>query len=390
MFETFIIQPIFNLILFIYSVIPGNDFGVAIILFTIITRFAMWPLIKKQLHQTRVMRELQPQIKEIKKKAKGDRTLESQLMMELYKEKGVNPLSSLGLLFVQLPIFIGLFSALKSLESPARLIHLPYSFIRSMQPVQDILADVTSKTNFAVVQLQSGQASSELADKIAQTGLNISEPITTAQLEALSSENLNLLYNDILVNTPVPGVKELLVNGPFFDQHLFGIDLSRSAIESGMPIYVPLLIIAVLAGVMQYLQTKQISAGKKEKKQNKTIRQILKESSDGKEPDQAEINAVVGSRMTLFFAPMIAYISAISLGGLAVYFLASGTMGYLQQRLVLNRDVEEMEDIADEPEATDDPKADKKPKDKTKKAATKKTKKSPNKNKGKQRNKKKR
>lgn len=370
MFETLIIQPIFNLLLFIYAVIPGNDFGVAIIIFTLIARFAMWPLLRKQLHQTKVMRQLQPEIKKIKKQTKGNRALESQMMMELYKEKGVNPMSSIGLLLVQLPIFIGLFSALRSLESPSRLIHLPYSFIRSMQPVQDILANVTFKTNEAVHTLQSGGANSDVADKIATTGLNVTQPITTIQLEALSSEQLNFLYNDVLVNN-VNGAVENLVHGPFFDQHLFGvIDLSRSAIQAGLPIYWPLLIIAILAGVVQYLQTKQITATRSddEKAPKKSIRQILKESSDGKEPDQSEINSVVSSRMSLFFAPMIGYISAISLGGLAVYFLSSGVIGYLQQLRVLNQDVEEMEEIADEPDPVE-------PKKKTttkKKAKTKK------------------
>ncbi len=350
-FETFIIQPIFNLLLFIYAVIPGNDFGVAVILFTLIARFAMWPLLKKQLHQTKVMREMQPEIKKIKKATKGDRKAESAAMMELYKEKGINPMSSIGLLLVQLPIFIGLFSALNSMESPARLIHLPYSFIRSMGPVQAILGNVTNQTNEAVTTLQAS-GSTEVADKVAETGLNVVEPITTLQLQALSSDQLNFLYNDVLINN-VGDTVEKLVTGPFFDQHLFGfINLSRSAIQAGSSIYWPLVIIAILAGVMQYLQTKQISANNPNDKKapKKTIRQILKESADGKDPDQSEINAVVGSRMSLFFAPMIAYISAISLGGLAVYFFASGTIGYLQQRFLLNQDVEEMEDIADEPD----------------------------------------
>jgi len=89
MFETFIIQPILNLLLFIYAIMPGSDFGVAIILFTLITRFAMWPLIKKQLHQTKMMKAMQPEIKKVKKNANGDRTLENQLMMELIKKKAL-------------------------------------------------------------------------------------------------------------------------------------------------------------------------------------------------------------------------------------------------------------------------------------------------------------
>lgn len=347
MFETLIIQPIFNLLLVVYSILPGNDFGVAVIIFTVLIRFAMWPLLKKQLHQTKVMKELQPEIKKLKKKANGDRQLEGQLMMELYREKGVNPFSQIGLLFVQLPVFIGLFSALRSLESPARLISMPYSWVRSLEPVQAIISNVTTKTNEV---LSSGQAGSEAIDRLSGFGVDVSGPVSTAQLESLSSEQLEILYNQILVSSE-SGATETLVNGPFFDQLLFGvIDLSRAAIQAGSSVYWPLMVVAVLAGVFQYLQTKQITANNASKDKNaKTIGQILKESKDGKEPDQGEINSAVGSRMSMFFAPLIGYISAISLGGLSVYFLTSGVVGYVQQRFVLNQDVEEMEEIADEP-----------------------------------------
>lgn len=310
----------------------------------------MWPLVKKQLHQTKVMRQMQPEMKKIKQKSKGNRTLESQLMMELYKEKGVNPLSSIGLLIVQVPILIGLFSALNSLESPARLISLPYSFVQSTQSVEEITSNVVSKTN-AAIETARQEDPQAVNSGISSIGLNPDEPLGEAQLRALSHEQLTRLYNEILVDKESKDARnKSLVHGPFFDQHLFGIDLSRRGIQAGHPVYIPLIIFAVLAGVVQYLQTKQLSGGRTDSKERKTIRQILRESSEGKEPDQSEINAAVGSRMSLFFAPMIAYISAISLGGLAVYFLTSGIVGYIQQRSILEHDVEEMEEIADEPE----------------------------------------
>jgi len=61
-FEVLIVQPIFNLLLFIYSIVPYADFGVAVIIFTVIVRFAMWPLVVKQLHQVKAMRKLQPEL----------------------------------------------------------------------------------------------------------------------------------------------------------------------------------------------------------------------------------------------------------------------------------------------------------------------------------------
>ena len=60
-----IVRPIVNILFVIYSVV--GDFGLAIIIFTIIVKFAMWPLMKRQLHQTKIMREIQPELAEIKK-----------------------------------------------------------------------------------------------------------------------------------------------------------------------------------------------------------------------------------------------------------------------------------------------------------------------------------
>jgi membrane protein insertase Oxa1/YidC/SpoIIIJ len=67
MFTTLIVQPIFNVLSAIYAVIPGHDFGIAIILFTISTPGLHYILLlKKQLKNTKAMRELQPELKKIK------------------------------------------------------------------------------------------------------------------------------------------------------------------------------------------------------------------------------------------------------------------------------------------------------------------------------------
>src|SRR5262245_36456941 len=110
-----IVQPIFNLMVLIYGLLPGHNFGLTIIIFTIVVRLLMWPLIKKQLHQVKVMRKLQPELQRIKKEAKGDKRQESLLMMELYKERGVNPFGTIGVLIIQIPILIGLYVGLRKL-----------------------------------------------------------------------------------------------------------------------------------------------------------------------------------------------------------------------------------------------------------------------------------
>lgn len=111
LFDIILTQPIFNLLAFIYAFVA--DFGIAIIILTIIVRMILWPLVKKQLHQTKVMRAIQPELKKIKKQANGNRMVESQLMMELYKEKGVKPMGSMLVLVIQIPVFLALFSVIR-------------------------------------------------------------------------------------------------------------------------------------------------------------------------------------------------------------------------------------------------------------------------------------
>ncbi len=377
LFETLIIQPIFNIILFIYSIVPGNDFGVAIILFTILVRFAMWPTLKKSLHQSRIMKKIQPKIKEIRRKNKGDKQTEAAQLMELYKEEGVSPFGTMGLLLIQMPVMFGLFAALRALiYSPIRIIELPYSFIRSSESVQHIIDGVAGKTNEAATQLNipSYQDSvlaqvdpegtlSEAARESVVAEMNISHqaivdnygvPISSDTLQTLNHDQLTQLYTqDLVINNEVyleaGGSSTELVQGPFFEQFLGSfVDLSKTAIGSE-EIYIPLVIVAAVAGIAQYFVGKQLRP-KTDKASKKGLRSILKDAKDGKDPEQSEINAAVGGNMAVLFAPLIAYISLISPGGLALYFATSGVVGYLQQRFLLEQDVEEMEEMADKAE----------------------------------------
>lgn len=142
LFEILFTQPIFNLLLFLYGIIPGQDLGIAVIVFTVIIRLLMWPLLKKQLHQSKVMRELQPQLAQLKKKAKGNKQLEAQMMMELHKEKGVSPFGSIGLLLVQIPFFIALYSAVDIIANQRDQIpRFTYDFLNSIPGVSAITSN---------------------------------------------------------------------------------------------------------------------------------------------------------------------------------------------------------------------------------------------------------
>lgn len=143
MFNTFIVQPVINLLVLIYALLPGHNFGVAIILFTVVVRLLMWPLVKKQLHHAKAMRELQPELKRIKKETKGDRQKESMMTMALYKEKEINPFSSIGLLIVQIPILIALYSGIsKIIKDPQALLDYAYPFVEKIGNLPELAANI--------------------------------------------------------------------------------------------------------------------------------------------------------------------------------------------------------------------------------------------------------
>lgn len=148
-FDLLIVQPIFNLLLFIYNFV--GDFGIAIIILTIIIRFCLLPMVRKQLRQTKLMREIQPELQRIKKQAKGDKMVESQQMMALYKEKGIKPMSSMLVLIVQLPIFMAVFWVIRNWDY--YLDSFTYPFLQNFMNIPNIIAEHATPMLFGVVDL---------------------------------------------------------------------------------------------------------------------------------------------------------------------------------------------------------------------------------------------
>jgi YidC/Oxa1 family membrane protein insertase len=125
--------------------LPFHNFGVAIIIFTILVRTAMYPLLRKQLHNAMAMKKLQPEMKKIKKAAAGDKQKESALMMELYKEKGVNPFSSIGIILVQLPILIALYRGITAIvKNPEAIVTHTYSWVQNLPYIEQLAKNIKS------------------------------------------------------------------------------------------------------------------------------------------------------------------------------------------------------------------------------------------------------
>lgn len=141
MLHDILVQPLINLLVTIYALVPGHDFGVAIIIFTILVRLALWPLVKKQIRQQRALRELQPEIAKIKARTKGDKQKEAMLVMELYREREINPFGSIGLILIQFPILIALFVALRTILKDDQIVAESYEFVRNLGYMKQVAAD---------------------------------------------------------------------------------------------------------------------------------------------------------------------------------------------------------------------------------------------------------
>jgi YidC/Oxa1 family membrane protein insertase len=136
-FQIIFYQPILNLLVFIYDIVPGHDLGVAIIILTIIIKLILLPLSKKSLTSQKKLQDLQPQIEEIKKKYGNKKDEMGRAMMQLYKDNKVNPFSSCLPLVIQLPFLIAVFRVFQSGLTNGSL-NLIYSFIPRPEVIHTI------------------------------------------------------------------------------------------------------------------------------------------------------------------------------------------------------------------------------------------------------------
>ena len=143
--NSLIINPMVNTVLFIYSLI--GSFGLAIIIFTLLIRLITHPLTVQQMRGTQKMQDMQKskEYQELQKKYKDDKQKLQQEQMKLYQEMGINPLGSCLPMLIQFPIIIGLYQAIiRSLAvTPLQLAQLnksiyPFLDISKILPVDNI------------------------------------------------------------------------------------------------------------------------------------------------------------------------------------------------------------------------------------------------------------
>ncbi len=299
--DMIVVRPIVNILFVIFNLV--HDFGLAIIIFTVLVKLLMLPLTKRQLNQTKLIRKIQPELTQIKKNCKGNKQLESLQTMDLYKRYNVKPFASILTLIIQLPIFIAIFSAIRVIATP-----LP----------QDNL-------------------NNRAYDIVAYEGSEIKE-----------LEEKQKVYLNDLQNKDIPAEEKASYD---FQPQLFGVinlDVKASDVLMGKFSWSALFILvcAIMASVVQYFATKQqMPSGKSEKK--KKFRDILKEAKDGKEIDEADISSMTTGQMSAMM-PIMMFVIMFNLNGaLAFYYFLSNIITIIQQRIVLKKVDAEIDAVTD-------------------------------------------
>jgi len=214
--DLIVVQPMTNILLTIYGLL-GN-FGIAIILFTILIRLATHPLMVKQIKSSQKMQELNnsKQFKDMQEKYKGNKEKLSQEQMKLYQEMGYNPLSGCLPTLIQFPIIIGLYQSITRALAATPLTML--TLTRTVYPwLEDILPRLSITSLIPI-------------DKFF-LGMNLSQPEwTTLPIIGISIPILAIIvalttYVQTKVTTPPTGT-----------------DAQSKQMSNMMAIYMPLLL----------------------------------------------------------------------------------------------------------------------------------------------------
>ena len=136
LFEAILYQPIFNIFVGFYDIVP--DVGIVILILTIIIKLALYPLTSKSITAQKSLTDLQPKMDELKKKYKDDQQMMAQETMKLYKEHKVNPFGSCLPILVQLPIFLALYWVLREALGPEVDFSLLYPFVSQPESINPV------------------------------------------------------------------------------------------------------------------------------------------------------------------------------------------------------------------------------------------------------------
>jgi len=196
-FTTILYIPLYNILIFLVWAMPGHSLGLAIIVLTILLRFALLPASLKAAKAQARLQLLQPEMNQIKKEIK-DQQAQGKALMELYKKEGVSPFGSCLPLLIQLPILIVLYQVFRSGIDTGNF-HLLYSFIPRPESISSAFLGLDlSKPELWVLPILAG-ASQFILSKMMTPPTPKSNKSDTPDPMAMASKQMLYIFPIITV-----------------------------------------------------------------------------------------------------------------------------------------------------------------------------------------------
>jgi YidC/Oxa1 family membrane protein insertase len=194
MFHTIFYEPIYNLIVLVLNYVPLHDVGAAIIIVTFIVKLFLLPLNLSALRTQYLMKKVEKELQEVKEKNKDNPQELAKATMDIYRREKVNPLSSIAVMIIQIPIIYALYRAFyKGLFSDPTSLYSFVHFPAHLHTFAFGLFDVTQKN--IVIALLAGLSSYLLARRQTKTMVvQKKEGEETLQDQFMKSMQVQLLY----------------------------------------------------------------------------------------------------------------------------------------------------------------------------------------------------
>lgn len=142
MFHELFYKPMYNVLVYILSILPTHDVATAVVILTIVVKIILLPLSKKMFLSQIAQKKVQPIISKLQEEYKGNRQMLGVKMMEVYKEHKLNPFSSIFLMLIQIPIVFALYFVFSKGGFPTLKIEDLYSFTPSVIDIQHVLFNI--------------------------------------------------------------------------------------------------------------------------------------------------------------------------------------------------------------------------------------------------------
>ena len=279
--------PLFNLLIGLYD-LPFIDFAIAIILFTIIIRTLLAPLFVRQIASQKEMQRMQPLVREVQRKHKGNRQKVYEETQALYREHGVNPAAGCLPVLLQLPILFALYQAL----------------IRASGVVTGFTVNDGNQAAFDSLQeaglIEAGTTSGEYIVQISGP-CNLPEYSQLPQFLPLNCQLIDPVKLTEPVDTTIPWLFNLNLAAV---DHVFAISLFGAFALSGL---------AIIAAILQFVQVKMTAPP----------------------PNPEDPTSSMTSTMTYTFPLLTIFWGGIFPSGLIIYWIVYTAYLVIQQYLIM-------------------------------------------------------